>query len=224
MGWDAFGLPAEQYALKTGIHPEKTTQTAIENFKSQLRRIGFSYDWEREVNTCSPDYYKWTQFLFIKLFEKGLAYQKEVPVNWCPELRTVLANEEVVDGKSERGSHPVFRVPMKQWMLKITAYAEKLLEGLDGLDWPESTKELQRNWIGKSQGLELHFKLEILPETLPVFTTRPDTLFGVTYLVLAPEHPLVNRLVTLEQKAVVDQYCEQAAQKSEITRQEISDD
>lgn len=219
MGWDAFGLPAEQHALKTGIHPAKTTQDAINNFRRQLKMIGFSYDWTREFATCDPKYYKWTQAIFLKLYEKGLAYQKEVPVNWCPELKTVLANEEVVDGKSERGGHPVFRVPMKQWMLKITAYAERLLKDLDTLDWPESTKELQRNWIGKSEGLQLKFKLDS-GDYLEVFTTRPDTLFGVTFMVLAPEHPLVGKITPAAQKAKVTAYQEQAGKKSEIARQE----
>ncbi len=158
MGWDAFGLPAEQYAIQTGVHPSITTRKAIETFRRQLQSLGFSYDWSREIATCDPSYYKWTQYIFLKLHERGLAYQKEVPVNWCPALKTVLANEEVVDGKSERGGHPVYRVPMKQWMLKITAYAERLLKDLDSLDWPESTKELQRNWIGKSEGCEFEMK------------------------------------------------------------------
>jgi leucyl-tRNA synthetase len=220
MGWDAFGLPAEQYALKTGIHPAVTTNEAIENFRRQLKMLGFSYDWTREVATCDPNYYKWTQFIFLKLYEQGLAYQKEVPVNWCPELKTVLANEEVVDGKSERGGHPVYRVPMKQWMLKITAYAERLLKDLDDLDWPESTKELQRNWIGKSEGLQIHFGIDSHKETLEVFTTRPDTIFGVTFMVMAPEHPLVEKITTAAQKAAVQTYREAAAKKSEIARQE----
>lgn len=229
MGWDAFGLPAEQYALATGVHPAITTGKAIENFKRQLSMLGFSYDWSREVTTCEPDYYRWTQYLFIKLYEKGLAYQKEVPVNWCPELKTVLANEEVVDGKSERGGHPVFRVPMKQWMLKITDYAERLLEGLDKIDWPEGTKELQRNWIGKSKGLKIQFgiveegapKLEATHK-LEIFTTRPDTIFGVTFMVVAPEHPLVGTITTKEQKAEVEEYVLDASKKSEIARQDQS--
>ncbi len=220
MGWDAFGLPAEQYALKTGVHPAITTREAIENFRRQLKAIGFSFDWTREISTCEPDYYKWTQFIFLKLYERGLAYQKEVPVNWCPALKTVLANEEVVDGKSERGSHPVYRVPMKQWMLKITSYAERLLTDLEGLDWPESTKELQRNWIGRSEGLLLKFPLATGSDCIEVFTTRPDTIFGATFLVLAPEHPLVDLLTTSEQKAAVADYRKQAAQKSEIARQD----
>jgi leucyl-tRNA synthetase len=224
MGWDAFGLPAEQHALKTGVHPAITTGQAIDNFRRQLKMLGFSYDWNHEISTCDPDYYKWTQFIFLKLFEKGLAYQTEVPVNWCPELKTVLANEEVVDGKSERGGHPVFRVPMKQWMLKITAYAERLLEGLDRVDWPEGTKELQRNWIGKSEGLRLKFKVQDRAEEIEIFTTRPDTLFGATYMVLAPEHPLVAQLTSSAQKVAVEQYRALAAQKSEIARQDQAKD
>jgi leucyl-tRNA synthetase len=220
MGWDAFGLPAEQYALQTGVHPAVTTKNAIENFKRQLKALGFSFDWSRELTTCEPDYYKWTQFIFLKLYERGLAYQKEVPVNWCPVLKTVLANEEVVDGKSERGGHPVFRVPMKQWMLKITSYAERLLKDLDGLDWPESTKELQRNWIGRSEGLLLKFPVMGSPESIEVFTTRPDTIFGVTFLVLAPEHPLVEALTAHDRKVQVEDYRKKAAQKSEIARQD----
>ena len=221
MGWDAFGLPAEQYALQTGVHPAITTRSAIDNFRGQLQRLGFSYDWSREIATCDPKYYKWTQFLFLKLYEKGLAYQKEVPVNWCPGLKTVLANEEVVDGKSERGSFPVFRVPMKQWMLKITSYAERLLKDLDALDWPEGTKELQRNWIGRSEGLQIKFLVNDSVEYIEVFTTRPDTLFGVTYLVLAPEHPLVEKITTLEYRAEMHAYKEKAAQKSDLARQEV---
>src|SRR4051794_27990976 len=181
MGWDAFGLPAEQYAIQTGTHPKITTDKAIENFRRQLKALGFSYDWSREVATCDPKYYKWTQFIFLKLHEKGLAYQKEVPVNWCPVLKTVLANEEVIDGKSERGGHPVHRQPMKQWMLKITDYAERLLRDLDELDWPEGTKELQRNWIGRSEGLQIRFGIDGHPsESIEIFTTRPDTIWGAT--------------------------------------------
>ncbi len=220
MGWDAFGLPAEQYALKTGVHPAKTTFEAIDNFRRQLKMLGFSYDWSREVATCDPKYYKWTQFIFLKLYERGLAYQKEVPVNWCPALKTVLANEEVVDGKSERGGHPVFRVPMKQWMLKITNYAERLLKDLDKVDWPESTKELQRNWIGRSEGLQMRFKVDGSSDEIEFFTTRPDTIFGVTYMVLAPEHPLVEKITSTEHKAAVTAYREEAARKSEISRQD----
>ncbi|MCB1110206.1 MAG: leucine--tRNA ligase, partial [Chlamydiia bacterium] len=218
-GYDAFGLPAEQFAIKTGVHPEETTQKAIENFKRQLKSLGYSFDWSRELSTCDPKFYKWTQFIFLKLYEKGLAYQKEVPVNWCPALRTVLANEEVVDGKSERGGHPVVRVPMKQWMLKITAYAERLLEGLDKINWPERTKEGQRNWIGKSEGASVKFKLKDFPdEEIEVFTTRPDTLFGATFMVLAPEHPLVLKLTSPEQKSEIEKYIQVTASKSELDR------
>lgn len=220
MGWDAFGLPAEQYALQTGVHPAITTQKAIDNFRRQLKTLGFSYDWSREIATCDPQYYRWTQFIFLKLYERGLAYQKEVAVNWCPELKTVLANEEVIDGKSERGNHPVYRVPMKQWMLKITDYAERLINDLDQLDWPESTKELQRNWIGRSEGLQMRFPLLGMTEELEIFTTRPDTIFGATFMVIAPEHPLVAKLTTDQQKAAIQAYQAKAAQKSELSRQE----
>jgi leucyl-tRNA synthetase len=220
MGWDAFGLPAEQYALKTGVHPEKTTRDAIATFKRQLKTLGFSYDWSREISTCDCSYYRWTQFLFLKLYEKGLAYQKEVAVNWCPELKTVLANEEVIHGRSERGDHPVFRIPMKQWMLKITDYAEALLKDLDTLDWPEGTKQLQRNWIGKSEGLLVKFPVVGSDLCLDAFTTRCDTIFGVTFLVLAPEHPWVEALTIAEQREKVREYQKQAAQKSEVLRKE----
>jgi leucyl-tRNA synthetase len=218
MGYDAFGLPAEQYAIQTGIHPAQTTQTAIENFRRLLQSIGYSFDWDREISTCDANFYKWTQFIFLKLFERGLAVQKEVPVNWCPALKTVLANEEVVDGRSERGGHPVERRPMKQWMLKITDYAERLLKDLDKLDWPERTKEGQRNWIGRSEGARVWFGLEGQTEKLEVFTTRPDTIFGVTFMVLAPEHPLVERLTTPAQKAKVTDYQTTAARKLEVDR------
>ncbi len=219
MGWDAFGLPAEQYAIQTGVHPAITTQEAIDNFRRQLKSIGFSFDWEREISTCDPKYYKWTQFIFTKLFEKGLAYQKEVPVNWCPALKTVLANEEVIDGKSERGDHPVIRVPMKQWMLKITAYAEKLLAGLDTVDWPERTKEAQRNWIGKSEGAKIEFPIRGSQKNLTVFTTRPDTIFGATFMVLAPEHSLVNEITPASHKTAVQSYKDVSSRKSEVDRQ-----
>lgn len=219
MGWDAFGLPAEQYAIQTGVHPEVTTAKAIENFKRQLKSFGFSYDWSREISTCDPKYYKWTQFIFLKLFEKGLAYQKEVPVNWCPALKTVLANEEVIDGKSERGGHPVVKMPMKQWMLKITSYAERLLTELDETDWPERTKEAQRNWIGKSEGAQVQFQVEGNKEKIEVFTTRPDTLFGATFVVLAPEHPLVDSITQSEYKTSVAKYKDSASRKSDIDRQ-----
>lgn len=222
IGWDAFGLPAEQYAIRTGTHPRETTQKNIDRFRKQLQSIGFSYDWDREVNTTDPDYYKWTQWIFLKLYEKGLAYQDEVPVNWCPELGTVLANEEVIDGKSEVGGYPVVRKPMRQWMLRITEYAEELLEDLDDLDWPESTKEMQKNWIGKSIGAEVDFQVEGSESTVRVFTTRPDTLFGATYMVLAPEHHLVEEIVTPEYHLQVTDYREQAARKSDIERQELN--
>lgn len=232
MGYDAFGLPAEQYAIQTGIHPAVTTNKAIESFRNTLKAYGYSFDWSREVSTCDPNFYKWTQFIFLKLHEKGLAYQKEAPVNWCPALRTVLANEEVVDGKSERGGHPVIRKKMRQWMLKITAYAERLLEGLDKLDWPEKTKEGQRNWIGKSTGAAVKFKIagaasaNATPSDEPyleVFTTRPDTIFGVTFMVIAPEHPLLKKLTTPEQKAAVEKYVDDVARKSELDRKVAAD-
>jgi leucyl-tRNA synthetase len=218
MGFDAFGLPAEQYAIQTGVHPAVTTKKAIETFRRQLRSFGFSFDWTREISTCEPNYYKWTQFIFSKLFERGLAYQKEVPVNWCPALKTVLANEEVIDGRSERGGHPVIRMPMKQWMLKITSYAERLLTDLDKIDWPERTKEGQRNWIGKSEGATVQFKVANHPEPLSIFTTRPDTLFGVTFMVLAPEHPFLQKITPPEHLANVNKYVEASLAKSEIER------
>jgi len=221
MGWDAFGLPAEQYALETGTHPRITTERNINRFRQQLQALGFSYDWEREVATTDPDYFKWTQWIFLKLYERGLAYQAEVAVNWCPALGTVLANEEVIDGKSERGGHPVIRKPMRQWMLRITAYAERLLADLDGLDWTESIKEMQRNWIGKSEGAEVEFRVAGGEGRVTVFTTRPDTLFGATYMVLSPEHALVEQITTLEQRAAVKSYQEAAARKSDLERTEL---
>jgi leucyl-tRNA synthetase len=222
IGWDAFGLPAEQYALKTGTHPKITTERNIERFRDQLKSLGFSYDWDREVNTTDPRYYKWTQWIFKQLFERGLAYQQEQPVWWCEELGTTLANEEVVDGKSEIGGFPCVRRPLRQWVLRITAYADKLLEGLDELDWPESTKEMQRNWIGRSEGAEIDFRVESQHETaIRVFTTRPDTLFGATYMVLAPEHELVDSITTQGAHEAVMAYREAAAQKSELERTEL---
>lgn len=218
MGFDAFGLPAEQYAIQTGVHPTITTKKAIESFKATLQRYGFSFDWSREISTCEPEYYKWTQFIFLKLYEKGLAYQKEVPVNWCPALKTVLANDEVVDGKSERGGHPVIRVPMKQWMLKITDYAERLLNDLDKLDWPERTKEGQRNWIGKSEGASVKFNVKGVNDSLEIFTTRPDTIYGVSFMVIAPEHPLVKQITTQGQAVKVADYIQSTAKKSEVDR------
>ena len=223
MGYDAFGLPAEQYAIQTGVHPAETIRKAIENFRRQLKSFGYSFDWTREISTAEPEYYRWTQFIFLKLFEKGLAYQKEVPVNWCPTLRTVLANEEVVDGKSERGGHPVVRVPMKQWMLKITEYAERLLEGLERIDWPERAKEGQRHWIGKSIGANIEFPVVNLDAQIQVFTTRPDTIFGVTFMVLAPEHPLVKKITTPEQLKAVDDYVREASRKSELERKSATE-
>jgi leucyl-tRNA synthetase len=262
MGWDAFGLPAEQYAIETGTHPRVTTQRNIDTFRRQIKMLGFSYDWDREVDTTDPDYFKWTQWIFLQIYDtwydpearKGrpirelpipaevkrqgeaavrayqdsrrLAYQVEAPVNWCPALGTVLANEEVVDGKSERGGHPVVRMPLRQWMLRITAYAERLLEDLDRVDWPESIKEMQRNWIGKSEGAEVDFRLPAPSASegtvIRVFTTRPDTLFGATYMVLAPEHPLVERITTPEQRAAVKKYQEETARKSDLERTELT--
>ena len=245
MGWDAFGLPAEQYAIKTGQHPEVTTRENVAKFKAQLKRIGFSYDWQREINTTDPRYYRWTQWIFLQLYhswfnpqtnqaepistyrgqnpdEVRLAYVAEVPVNWCPELGTVLANEEVIDGKSEVGGFPVVRRPMRQWMLRITAYAERLINELEGLDWPESIKLLQRNWIGRSEGAEIDFKIDNFDEQIRVFTTRPDTLYGATYMVLAPEHLLVDLIVTEEQWLAVREYRERTARKSDLERAELT--
>ena len=222
MGWDAFGLPAEQYAIETGTHPRDTTTVNVGRFREQLQALGFSYDWDREVATCDPTYFKWTQWIFLQLLERGLAYQAEVPVNWCPALGTVLANEEVVDGVSERGGHPVIRKPMKQWMLKITAYGDRLLNDLDDLDWPESIKEMQRNWIGRSEGAQLAFDVPGVDGSLEVYTTRPDTLFGATYLVVAPEHPLVDALTSDEQKEAVEEYVLAASRKSDLERTELA--
>lgn len=245
MGWDSFGLPAEQYAIKTGQHPEVTTAQNIARFKTQLKTIGFGYDWSREIATSDPSYYKWTQWIFLKLYNSWfnpatqkaepietyqgddpdsvrLAYVSEAPVNWCPGLGTVLANEEVIDGKSEVGGFPVERRPMRQWMLRITAYANRLIDELDGLDWPESIKLLQRNWIGRSEGAEVHFTAETNGQRITVFTTRPDTLFGATYMVLAPEHKLVDDLVTPEQLAAVTEYREKTSRKSDLERTELS--
>jgi len=239
MGWDAFGLPAEQYAIETGTHPAITTKKNIETFKRQITRLGFSYDWQREINTTDPAYVKWTQWIFLKLYERGLAYMAEAAVWWCPSCGTVLANEEVVDGTCERKGHAVERRPMRQWMLKITAYAERLLEDLDTLDWPEHIKEMQRNWIGKSIGAEVWFGLEVkaaLPDAvidgtrvrrhvgkieIKIYTTRPDTLFGATYLVLSPEHPLIAHLTSENRREIVEQYRVKAARKSEFERSEL---
>jgi leucyl-tRNA synthetase len=246
MGWDAFGLPAEQYAIKSGQHPAITTEQNVARFKAQLKRIGFSYDWQREINTTNPRYYRWTQWIFVQIYNSWfnpetnraepistylgsdpdsvrLAYVADVPVNWCPELGTVLANEEVIDGKSEVGGFPVVRRPMRQWMLRITAYAERLLEGLDELDWPEGIKLLQRNWIGRSEGAEIDFPIVGVDDRMVrVFTTRPDTLYGGTFLVLAPEHSLVDLIVTEEQWPAIRDYRERAARKSELERTDLS--
>ncbi|MDF2945368.1 MAG: leuS [Bacillales bacterium] len=222
MGWDAFGLPAEQYALDTGNDPAEFTEQNINTFRRQIKALGFSYDWDREVNTTDPNYYKWTQWIFLKMYEKGLAYIDEIPVNWCPALGTVLANEEVIDGLSERGGHPVERRPMKQWILRITEYADRLLEDLNELDWPESLKEMQRNWIGRSEGAEVKFQVDGYEDQITVFTTRPDTLFGATYLVLAPEHALVSKITTGEQKAAVESYIDSIKSKSDLERTELS--
>jgi len=223
MGWDAFGLPAEQHALNTGEHPREFTVLNINNFRRQIKSLGFSYDWDREFSTTDPDYYKWTQWIFIQLYKRGLAYVAEVPVNWCEALGTVLANEEVIDGKSERGGHPVVRRPMRQWVLKITEYAERLLEDLEELDWSESIKDMQRNWIGKSKGAEVTFAVDgVADAALVVFTTRPDTLFGATYCVLAPEHELVERITTDGQRADVEAYVSAASRKSDLERTDLA--
>ena len=218
MGWDAFGLPAEQYAIETGTHPRETTARNVDLFRKQLKMLGFSYDWDREINTTDEKYYKWTQWIFLKLYEKGLAYQSEEPVNWCPALGTVLANEEVIDGKSERGGHPVIKKPIRQWVLKITEYAERLLADLDELEWPESLKEMQRNWIGKSYGANIDFQVVGCDSSFRVFTTRPDTLFGATFCVLAPEHPLVAQITQPSCKDQVEEYVESTLLKTDRER------
>ncbi|ALS37060.1 leucyl-tRNA synthetase [Enterococcus rotai] len=222
MGWDAFGLPAEQYALDTGNDPAEFTKKNIETFKRQINSLGFSYDWNREINTTDPEYYKWTQWIFTKLYEHGLAYEAEVAVNWVPELGTVISNEEVIDGKSERGGYDVVRKPMRQWMLKITAYADRLLDDLELVDWPESIKDMQRNWIGRSEGANVTFKVARTNEEFTVFTTRPDTLFGATYTVLAPELELVKKITTPEQKEAVEAYIDAASKKSDLNRTDLA--
>lgn len=222
MGWDAFGLPAEQYAVKTGTHPSVTTRENTDNFRKQLKSLGFAIDWDREINTTSPDYYRWTQWIFLQLFKHGLAYVDERPVNWCPALGTVLANEEVVDGVSEVGGHPVERRNLRQWVLKITAYADRLLAGLNNVDWPDSTKTQQINWIGRSTGAEITFDIKDRDEQLKVYTTRPDTLFGATYMVIAPEHPLVEQLTTPDNRSAVEAYAREAAGKSDLLRTELA--
>ncbi|MGX4763224.1 leucine--tRNA ligase [Holzapfeliella sp. JNUCC 72] len=222
MGWDAFGLPAEQYALDTGHDPAEFTDENIERFRKQINSLGFSYDWDREIKTTDPKYYKWTQWIFEQLYKKGLAYEDEVAVNWSPDLGTVVANEEVIDGKTERGGFPVYRKPMRQWMLRITAYAERLLEDLDLVDWPENIKEMQRNWIGKSTGAQVKFAIDETDKDFSVFTTRPDTLFGASYVVLAPEHKLVEQITKPEQKSAVDEYIKQTALKSNLDRTDLN--
>lgn len=224
MGFDAFGLPAENYAIQTGTHPEVTTMANVERFRTQIKSLGFSYDWDREVSTCLPDYYKWTQWIFLQLFKKGLAYESEMPINWCPSCKTGLANEEVKDGLCDRCHTKVTRKRIRQWVLKITAYADRLLEGLDTLDWPEPIKIQQRNWIGRSEGASVHFDLAGHDEKLEIYTTRPDTLFGATYMVLSPEHPFVEGITTPEQKAAVDAYVEAAARKSDLERTDLAKD
>jgi len=219
MGWDAFGLPAERHAVRTGEHPSVITKKNVDNFRSQLSRLGFSFDWTREVDTSSADYYGWTQWIFLKLHEQGLAYMAEVPVNWCPALGTVLANEEVQDGKYVETGDPVERRMMRQWMLRITAYAQRLLEDLDTLDWPEGVLEMQRQWIGRSEGAEVHFQIGDSPESFTVYTTRPDTLWGATYCVLAPEHHLVATIPSADQKEAVEAYVYQAKNRSDRDRQ-----
>ncbi|MCK4641214.1 MAG: leucine--tRNA ligase [Candidatus Marinimicrobia bacterium] len=222
MGWDAFGLPAENYALETGTHPKITTENNIKTFRRQIKSFGFSYDWDREVNTTDPKYYKWTQWIFLQLYKKGLVYRAEVPVNWCPELKTVLANEEVINGKSERGGHPVIRLLMYQWILKITAYADRLLDDLNLIDFPDSIKEMQRNWIGRSEGADVEFKIVGSDKSLKVFTTRPDTLFGATYMVVAPEHPILSELVPESYRNSVKVYRDKAVMKSDLDRTDLA--
>ncbi|MBW0763733.1 leucine--tRNA ligase [Mammaliicoccus lentus] len=224
MGWDAFGLPAEQYAIDTGNDPKAFTAQNIATFKRQIQELGFSYDWDREINTTDPEYYKWTQWIFIQLYNKGLAYVDEVAVNWCPALGTVLSNEEIVDGVSERGGHPVVRKPMRQWVLKITEYADRLLEDLEDVDWPESIKDMQRNWIGRSEGAELTFNIDDTDLSFNVFTTRPDTIYGATFAVLSPEHPLVDKITTEDEKEAVNQYKLEASRKSDLERTDLAKD
>lgn len=224
IGFDSFGLPAEQFAIQTGHHPSVFTEKNIDHFREQIQALGFSYDWDREIATSHPDYYKWTQWIFTKLYEKGLAYVDEIPVNWCPELKAVLANEEVIDGKSERGGYPVIRKPMRQWVLKITEYADRLLEDLDLVDWPSSTKEMQRNWIGKSTGANVVFKVDGHDKEFTVFTTRADTLFGATYCVMAPEHPFVDEITTPEQMEAIQAYKKECASKSDLQRTDLNKD
>ena len=222
MGYDSFGLPAENYALQTGTHPRESTHQNIETFGKQIRALGFSYDWDREISTCESDYYKWTQWIFLQLFKSGLAYEANIPINWCESCKTGIANEEVTDGKCERCHNPVVKKDMRQWMLKITAYGDRLISDLDELDWPESIKLLQRNWVGRSEGAEVDFKVRGLSDTLRIYTTRPDTLFGATYMVIAPEHPMVSKIVTGDQKTEVKQYIETTRLKSDLERTELN--
>ncbi|MCL6626745.1 MAG: leucine--tRNA ligase, partial [Alicyclobacillus shizuokensis] len=222
MGWDAFGLPAENYAISHGVHPAVSTAENVANFKRQLEEIGAMYDWDREINTSSPEFYKWTQYFFTKMFERGLAYKKKMPINWCPSCKTGLANEEVVDGKCDRCGSDVTKREMEQWMLRITAYADRLLQDLDKLDWPDKVKRMQRAWIGRSEGARITFRVKGHPdETIEVFSTRPDTLYGATYMVLAPEHPLVERITAPEQRDSVEAYVQQTMKKSAIDRQVV---
>ncbi len=224
MGFDAFGLPAEQYAINTGHNPADFTEKNIQNFKRQINSLGFSYDWDREVQTTDPKFYKWTQWIFEQMYKKGLAYESETLVNWSPDLGTVVANEEIIDGKTERGGFPVVRKPMRQWMLKITAYADRLLDDLDDIDWPESIKEMQRNWIGRSVGAQITFQIADSDDSVNVFTTRPDTIFGVEYMTLAPEHKLVDKITTPEQKSAVEAYKEEVSHKSDLDRTDLNDE
>ena len=223
MGWDAFGLPAENYAIKTGQHPRISTDANIKNIKKQIKQIAAIYDWDREVDTTDPDYYKWTQWIFVQLFKHGLAYEKEYPLNWCPSCKAVLANEEVVNGCCERCGSAVTKKNLRQWMLKITEYADRLLEGLDGLDWPEKVKKMQTDWIGKSYGAEVDFPVEGRDEKIKVYTTRPDTLYGATFMVLSPEHELTKSLATDETREAVEKYIQDAANKSNVDRMSVSD-
>ena len=224
MGFDAFGLPAENYAIKTGTHPYTTTKKNIENFRRQLKSLGFSYDWDREISTCDEEYYHWTQWIFEKLYEKGLAYEASTPINWCPSCKTGLANEEVKEGRCERCGTKVEKKNIRQWILKITAYADRLLEDLDSLDWPESVKAMQRNWIGRSEGASVLFKIDGMDEYLEVYTTRCDTLFGATYMVIAPEHRLVKELTTPEQREAVEKYIDETKHKSDLERTDLAKD
>jgi leucyl-tRNA synthetase len=224
MGWDAFGLPTENYAIKTGIHPAEATRVNVDNFRRQIRSLGFSYDWDREINTTDPGYYKWTQWIFSELYKKGLAYEAEAPINWCVSCKTGLANEEVKDGCCDRCQGPVHKRPLRQWMLKITAYADRLLADLDKLDWPEGIKAMQRDWIGRSEGADVDFALPDHGENIRVFTTRPDTLFGATYMVLSPEHALVEKVTTTDQAEAVRAYCDQARAKSDLERTDLAKD